>query len=332
MSRVLVTGGAGFIGSHLVDRLVGEGRAVTVLDNLSTGRRENLAEAEARGDVRVAVGSVLDRDAVAAAMAGCSRVFHLAVESVRRSIGRPVENHDVNATGTLLVLEEARRRRVARFVYCSSSEIYGNCGSGPLSEKTLPEPVTVYGASKLAGEHYAKAYHQTYGLPAAIVRPFNTYGPREHESGDSAEVIPRFVVRVLNGLPPVIFGTGNASRDFTYVTETAAGLALAAGCDALIGKTVNIAFGRTITIAEVARTVLRQCGRTDLAPLHIEPRPGDVHVLHADTAFAREALGFAATTPFEDGLGRYVEWFRRRHPDPSVLLEADVRNWAAQPD
>lgn len=331
MSRVLVTGGAGFIGSHLVDRLVAEKRAVTVLDNLSTGSRANLADAERSGDVRVIVGDILDRDAVAAALDGCDEMFHLAVENVRRSIGKPVENHQVNATGTMIALEEARRRRVARFVYCSSSEIYGNCGSGLLSERTLPEPVTVYGASKLAGEHYAKAYHQTYGLPTTVVRPFNTYGPREHERGDSAEVIPRFVARVLSGLPPVIFGTGRASRDFIYVTETVAGLVLAARCDALIGKVANIAYGRTITIAEVAQTIVRQCGRTDLEPVHIEPRPGDVNVLHADTALAREVLGFVAKTSFEEGVGRYIEWFRRRHADPSVLLDADLRNWAAPP-
>jgi len=175
--------------------------------------------------------------AIEAAMAGSDVVFHLAVQCVRRSLGEPLHNHEVNATGTLNVLETARRRRVRRFIYCSSSEVYGNYGCEPLVETaTVCEPATVYGAAKLAGEHYAKAYWQTYGLPTIVVRPFNTYGPREHTSGDLAEVIPRFVIRVLNGLPPVIFGTGENGRDFTYVTETVRGIALAAGCDALVGR------------------------------------------------------------------------------------------------
>ena len=332
MKRVLVTGGAGFIGSHLVDRLVGEGNAVTVLDDLSSGARENLTDALRDGDVRLMVGSILDPATVGAAMEGCDVVFHLAVKCVRSSIGKPLENHHINATGTLLLLEEARRRRISRFVYCSSSEIYGNSGAGRLTEETLPQPVTVYGAGKLAGEHYTKAYFQTYGLPAVVVRPFNTYGPREHERGMSAEVIPRFIGRVLNGLPPVIFGSGNAGRDFTYVTETVTGLALAAHCDALIGNVVNIAYGRMITVAEIAQAVAVQCGRPELKPMHIGARPGDVQTLRADTTLAKNALGFSAQIAFEEGLTRYIEWFRPRHPDVSELLETDVRNWSAPAD
>jgi UDP-glucose 4-epimerase len=260
--RCLVTGGAGFIGSHLVDRLVAESWGVTVLDDFSTGTRANLSEAQSRGDLRIVRGSVLDPPAIEAAMAGSDVVFHLAVQCVRRSLGDPLHNHQVNAAGTLNVLEAARRRRVRRFIYCSSSEVYGNCGCEPLVETTtVCEPATVYGAAKLAGEHYAKAYWQTYGLPTIVVRPFNTYGPREHTSGDLAEVIPRFVIRVLNGLPPVIFGTGENGRDFTYVTETARGIALAAGCDALIGRAVNIAYGEMVTVRQVAEATARLCGR-----------------------------------------------------------------------
>ena len=187
--------------------------------------------------------------------------------------------------------------------------------------------MTVYGAAKLAGEHYAQAYHQTYGLPVVVVRPFNAYGPREHERGDLAEVIPRFVIRLLNGLPPVIFGSGGNGRDFTYVTDTARGLVAAASCDALIGRVVNIACGRMITIRELAEAAARRCGRADLAPLHISPRPGDVIALRADTRRAREVLGFQAGIEFEDGLGRYVDWFRAHHNDPSALLEDELCNW-----
>jgi UDP-glucose 4-epimerase len=325
--RVLVTGGAGFIGSHLVDRLLAEGRRVTVLDDFSSGRRENLATAESQGDLRVIAGSVLDRTALGAAIKGCSRVYHLAVQCVRRSLERPLDNHEINATGTLMALEAARQAGIERFVYCSSSEVYGNCGGERLAEDVACAPVTVYGAAKLAGELYAKAYHQTYGLPIVIVRPFNAYGPREHEQGDLAEVIPRFVIRLLNGLPPIIFGSGGNGRDFTYVTDTVRGIAAAASSDALLGRVVNIAYGRMITIRKLAEAAARRCGRPEIAPQHIAPRPGDVIALQADTLRAREVLGFQAEIDFEDGLGRYIDWFRAHHNDVSALLEDDPCNW-----
>lgn len=325
--RVLVTGGAGFIGSHLVDALIARGDQVVVLDDFSSGSTENLTGALAGGNVRLVEGSVLDRVALDDAIAGCAQVYHLAVQCVRRSLGRPIENHDVNATGTLLTLEAARQAGVGRFLYCSSSEVYGNCGGERLSEETRPQPVTVYGAAKLAGEHYASAYYQTYGLPTVIVRPFNSYGPREHDRGDLAEVIPRFVIRVSNGLPPVIFGSGENGRDFTYVTETAEGILRAADSEALLGKIVNIAYGQMVRVKDVARSVARVCGRPDLEPVSIEPRPGDVMALQAHTGRAKSALGFEARIPFETGLKQYVGWFRDRYPDPRSLLEADVRNW-----
>ena len=327
-SNVLVTGGAGFIGSHLVDVLIAQGCDVTVLDDFSSGERANLDRAQQSGRLRIIEGSILDDDAVAKAMKNAALVFHLAVQCVRRSLGKPLENHDVNATGTIRTLEGARRAGVRRFLYCSSSEVYGNTGIERLLEdETVCAPVTVYGAAKLAGECYAKAYYQTYGLETIVARPFNSYGPREHDQGDLAEVIPRFVIRALNGLPPVIFGDGRGGRDFTYVTETAAGIALAAQCDALVGRVVNLAYGTMITINEVAEAVLRVCGRTDLSPQHIDPRPGDVIALQADTRRAHDVLKFHAAIDFESGLKQYLEWFRERYPDPTALLEQSVQNW-----
>ena len=169
-------------------------------------------------------------------------------------------------------------------------------------------------------------------MPTIVVRPFNTYGPREHTSGDLAEVIPRFVIRVLNGLPPVIFGSGENGRDFTYVTETVRGIALAASCDALVGRVVNVAYGEMVTVRQVAEAIARLCGKPGLAPRFIEPRPGDVRALRADTRLARETLGFAAEVKFEEGLRRYIDWFRATHPDPAVLLEDDIRNWRLPAD
>ena len=169
-------------------------------------------------------------------------------------------------------------------------------------------------------------------MPTIVVRPFNTYGPREHASGDLAEVIPRFVIRVLNGLPPVIFGTGENGRDFTYVTETVRGIALAASCDALVGRAVNIRQGFTLPPGLSAEAIARLCGKPGLAPRFIEPRPGDVRALRADTRLARETLGFAAEVKFEEGLRRYIDWFRATHTDPAALLEDDIRNWRLPAD
>ena len=329
--RVLVTGGAGFIGSHLVDALLAQGHAVTVLDDFSTGSLDNLAQAASSGRLRLLRGSILDSAAVEAAMAGCELVFHLAVQCVRRSLGNPRESHDVNATGSFNVLEAARGLGVRRVVYCSSSEVYGNSSDGLLTEETPCRPVTVYGAAKLAGELYADAYRQTYGLETVIVRPFNAYGPRAPERGMRAEVIPRFLIRALNGLPPVIFGDGSNGRDFTYVEEVARGLLLAGLAPQAAGVTVNIAYGRMVTVREVAEVVLRATGRNDLSAALHTARPGDVHKLHADNRRAEALLGYRPGIRFEDGVARYVAWFTARHPDASALLEDSVENWTMPP-
>lgn len=326
--RVLVTGGAGFIGSHLVDALLEAGHAVSVLDDFSTGSLTNLDQAQAAGGLRVTTGSILSHADIKEAMAGCSRVFHLAVQCVRRSLGNPAESHEVNATGTLNVLEAARQEGVKRFVYCSSSEVYGNSSDGLLSEvATQCRPLTVYGAAKLAGELYARAYHEAYGMETVVVRPFNAYGPRAPETGTRAEVIPRFLIRVLNGLPPVMFGDGSNGRDFTYVAEIARGLKLAGFAPIWDEWPINVAYGRMVTIRDVAEAVLKVTGRNDLAVSSHAPRPGDVYRLHADTGRAANFLGYRAEIAFEDGLRRYIDWFRARHADVAGLLEADIENW-----
>ncbi len=326
--RVLVTGGAGFIGSHLVDALLARGEDVTVLDDLSTGTLDNLENARAAGALRVIEGSILDEAALRSAMEGCDRVFHLAVQCVRRSIGNPMESHEVNATGTLRTLEAARQAGVSRFVYCSSSEVYGNTSTGLLSEaETVCRPVTVYGGAKLAGEHYAAAYRETYGLDTTVVRPFNAYGPRAPHRGERAEVIPRFLIRALSGHAPVIFGDGSNGRDFTYVTDIAAGLVMAGYSDRTIGRTVNIAFGKMITVAQIADAILRRVGRNDLSVAHAGERPGDVYQLNADTRLAEALMGYRASIGFDDGLDRTIAWFRQRFPDPAALMEERVENW-----
>lgn len=326
--NTLVTGGAGFIGSHLVDALIARRQSVTVLDDFSTGSMANLDHAAASGRLTVVNGSVLDEDAVRSSLEDCDAVYHLAVQCVRRSIGLPRESHDVNATGTLTVLEAARQRGVERFIYCSSSEVYGNGSAETLDEETSPlRPTTVYGAAKLAGELYADAYRTTYGLPTTIVRPFNAYGPRAHVRGVRAEVLPRFVIRCLNGRSPVIFGDGSHARDMTYVTDVARGIATAGQSDRCVGQRINIAFGRRITMRELAEAVMRTTGRNDLGIEYADPRPGDVETLEASTRRAAEQLNYRAEIDFDRGLDMFMQWFRSTYPDPTRLLEPEVRNW-----
>ncbi|MEQ9505797.1 MAG: NAD-dependent epimerase/dehydratase family protein [Hyphomonas sp.] len=326
--KYLVTGGAGFIGSHLVDRILAEGHDVVVLDNYASGKKSNLAAALATGRLNLIEGSILSEADLETAMRGVDVVFHLAVECVRKSIGDPVSNHHINATGTLMTLEAARRAKVSRFVYCSSSEVYGNADAGALSEdETVCQPTTVYGASKLVGELYTQAYLHTYNMNTCIVRPFNAFGPREHDQGMLAEVIPRFVIKVMNGQSPTVFGDGSQGRDFTYVTDTADGLWRAAHSDRMAGEIVNLGWGRMVSVKEVAMEIIRQCGRNDIALEHVPERPGDIQSLIARTEKAEYLIGFRPTVTFSDGVSRYVDWFRSVYPDPSLLLEKDYRNW-----
>ena len=261
--RVLVTGGAGFIGSHLVDALAARGDHVTVVDNLSVGVRDNLAHHDP-AQVELHVADVLDAPRMNALVEGVDIVFHLATQCVRLSLFEPELVHRVNTEGTLRMLMAAAAAGVGRFVYVSSSEAFGSAQTVPMAEDHPFDPTTIYGASKLAGEHYTTAFHRTHGLEHVIVRPFNTYGPREHFEGAYGEVIPKFVVRAMNGKRPIIFGDGKQTRDFTFVEDTVRGMLLAAESTGLNGRSVNVARGVEVTITEIARLVLEACGRTDL--------------------------------------------------------------------
>ena len=326
--RVLVTGGAGFIGSHLVDFLVSAGCRVTVLDNFRNGRRENLDEAGRSGRLRILEGDITDPAACAGAMRDADAVFHLACLGVRHSLHDPLENHQVNALGTLRLLEAARSASVGRFLYVSSSEVYGAALEFPLTEQSTTWPTTVYGASKLAGEHYASAFSCCFDLPVIRVRPFNNYGPRAHFEGDSGEVIPRFILRALAGQPPVIFGDGAHTRDFLYVKDCAEALVAIAECDDLLGDLVNLGYGEEITIAALAGLVLSAVNRTDLKPVHEAERPGDVPRLWVDPAKLRRTTGFRPRTAPDAGLASTVAYYRDLYSaDPCCLAEMQTRNW-----
>jgi UDP-glucose 4-epimerase len=325
--RVLVTGGAGFIGSHLVDALAARGDRVVVVDNLSVGSRANLAQHDGGGRVDLHVDDVLDGAKMTALLEGVDVVFHLATQCIRLSLFDPVLVHRVNTEGALRMVMAAIAAGVRRFVYVSSSEAFGTARTVPMSEDHPFDPMTIYGASKLAGEHYVTAFHRTHGLDAVIVRPFNTYGPREHFEGAYGEVIPKFVVRVLNGKPPLVFGDGLQTRDFTFIEDTVRGILLAADATSLTGRSVNIARGAEVSINEIARLVLDACA-SPLQPEHGPDRPADVRRHYADIARARQELGFEPQVNIGEGIRRYVEWFRATFPDPAALLAHErPYNW-----
>jgi len=331
-STALVTGGAGFIGSELVRQLARAGQAVgervVIVDNLINGKRENVEEVLS-DRVQLLTIDVRDTAALAPLLAGVRVVYHLACLGVRHSVHSPVENHEVNATATLHLLAACRAAGVPRFVYVSSSEVYGTAKWAPMTEEHPTLPCTVYGASKLAGECYTRAYYRTYGYPTVVVRPFNTYGPRSHHEGDSGEVIPKFLLRCLAGKPMVIFGDGTQTRDFTYVSDTAAGILLAGEHDAAVGDTINLGFGREVTINDLAAQIAQATGRPDAPVEHDIRRPGDVLRLYADVTHARESLGYAPHVTLREGLGRLLAWYHEQGASPETLLQAEVvHNWA----
>ncbi|NLH47256.1 MAG: NAD-dependent epimerase/dehydratase family protein [Myxococcales bacterium] len=325
--RALITGGAGFIGSALARVLLASFDEITVLDNLATGRRENLAELPP-GRVRFVEGDVRDSRLLDDCLPGAAVVYHLACLGVRHSLHAPRENFSVNAEGTLAVLEAARRHRTPRLVHVSSSEVYGDAGQTPMTEDHPCRPNTVYAAGKLAGEALVRALARTADLPAVIVRPFNTYGPRSHHEGDSGEVIPKFLLRGLAGRPLVVFGDGEQTRDFLYVDDTARGIAAAGLVPAAVGLTLNLGSGREISIRELAGQIGPLIGRPETAIEFAPARPGDTRRLLADAGLARRVLNFTPAVSLEEGLRALLAWYRARPVSPEELLREEITfNW-----
>ncbi len=328
--RVLVTGGTGFIGSELVRLLALQGAHVRVVDNLINGRRENLEGVTGPGSVELVVADIRATEQLFELLHGVDLVYHLACLGVRHSIHSPWENHEVNASGTLGLLQAARSAEVGRLVYVSTSEVYGTAQTVPMTENHPTLPLTVYGASKLAGECYARAFFQTYGFATVVVRPFNAFGPRCHHEGDSGEVIPRFLLRALAGQPLVIFGDGSQTRDFTDVSDTARGILEAGLVDAAVGQTINLGSQQEISILHLAEEVRRVTGRHDARITHDEPRPGDVLRLFAEGTRAQDLLGFRPSISLQQGLIRLRDWYLAQPQSPEELLQFEVlRNWEA---
>jgi UDP-glucose 4-epimerase len=307
-----VTGGAGFIGSHLVEALLVGGCRVAVLDDLSSGNERNLPASDGR--LRFMRGDIRDRRAVESAVAGCEAVFHLAaVVSVPKTTQDPVGSAEVNETGSLNVLDAARRAGAGRFVFASSSAVYGDDPRLPKREDMAPKPLTPYAVQKLAVEYHARVYSGLYGLPSVCLRFFNVFGPRQDPSSPYSGVISIFMTKALTGGVPVIYGDGRQSRDFVFVGDVVQALILAANSAGGSGKVFNVGTGRSVTISALWEMVAALSG-SSAKPVHEPPRPGDVPQSVSTIDAARTELGFAPQMSFEKGLELTIEWYRNAAP------------------
>jgi UDP-glucose 4-epimerase len=303
--RALVTGGAGFIGSHLVERLLGRGDEVRVIDNFSSGKRANL-EPVACSRLTVVEGDVRDAGALRDAARGCEVVFHeAAIVSVPYSVEHPRETHAVNLEGTLNVLDAARHAKTRRVVFASSAAVYGDDPALPKREDMRPSPIAPYGIEKLAGEHYLAVYARLYGLETVALRYFNVFGPRQDPSSAYSGVISIFGLRARRGEGVTIFGDGSASRDFVYVDDVVQANLLAASVPDVSGRVFNVARGESTTLNELAFMVGRVFGRR-LDVTHAPPRAGDIAHSLADVTLARRDLGYEPKVAVEDGLERLM--------------------------
>lgn len=303
----LVTGGAGFIGSHIVEALVRQGERVRVLDDFSTGKRENIAPFIDRIDL--VEGDLADLETVRKVMRGVKFVLHQgALPSVPKSVQDPLATNRANVTGTLNVLVAARDEGVRRVVYAASSSAYGDSPSLPKEESMKPEPLSPYAVQKYTGELYCRNFFTLYGLETVAIRYFNVFGPRQDPNSQYAAVIPRFVTALRDGRPPVIYGDGEQSRDFTYVENVVRANLLALRAPEAAGEMMNFACGTRYTLNELCR-ILQRIFKTSIAPIHEAPRPGDVRHSQADIRKSQRLLGYTAHVSFEEGLRRTVAFF-----------------------
>lgn len=309
MTHYLITGGAGFIGSNIVEELLRRGERVRVLDDFSTGKRENIAPFLAQ--IELIEGDLRDLNAVRRAVAGVDIVLHqAALPSVQRSIDDPLTTHAINATGTLHILEAARDVGVRRVVYASSSSIYGDSPTLPKREDMLPMPKSPYATTKITGEYYCRVFYQVYGLETVALRYFNVFGPRQDPASHYAAVVPRFVTALLRGEPPTVYGDGLQSRDFTYVANIVQANLLAATAPAIAGEVFNVACGERYTLLDLL-SALNDILGTCITPIHAPARSGDVRHSQADIAAIQEKLDYRVEIDFHEGLRRTVDWYRQ---------------------
>ncbi len=314
-SRILVTGGAGFIGSHLTDRLLNEGFEVTVFDNLDTGRLDNIAHHQGRKDFNFIKGDIRDFNLVKKTMKNIDVVFHeAALASVVLSVKNPLLTNDINVTGTLNLLKASSDLHVKRFIYASSAAVYGDTPSPQKREDMTPNPTSPYGVSKLAAENYVKLFHKVYGLETVSLRYFNVYGPRQRFDIQSAYggAITIFTNRLLRNLPPTIYGDGEQTRDFVYIQDVVEANMLALNTKNAAGEVFNIGTGINVSLNQVANTLKEIMNRKNIKNVHADPRPTDIKHGYADINKAQRILGFYPKVPTKEGLTKLVKWYSEK--------------------
>lgn len=311
MAHYLVTGGCGFIGSNIAEHLVREGHRVRVLDNLTTGKRENLSGFDQ--ELELVHGDLLDESAVMRAVEGVDYVLHqAALPSVQRSVEDPLLSNRVNVDGTVTLLRSCVDAGVKRVVYAASSSAYGDQQALVKTEKLLPMPKSPYAVAKLTGEYYLRAFYECYGLETVSLRYFNVFGPRQDPNSEYSAVIPLFITRCLRGEQPVIYGDGTQSRDFTYVENNVRANVLASTAAEAPGKVMNIACGHSYSLLDLLQEINSILG-TSIEPKFSEPRKGDVKHSLADISRARQSIGYDVTVDFHEGLRRTVEYYQSLH-------------------
>jgi UDP-glucose 4-epimerase len=321
--KVLVTGGAGFIGSHLSERLLNEGHDVRVLDNFSTGRRENLLGLT--GDIEVVEGDIQSYERAHTAVKGCEIVVHqAALPSVPRSVQDPLTSNASNVIGTLNVLLAARDSGVARAIYASSSSVYGADETLPKSEDLPATPISPYAVGKLAGEGYCRSFWEVYALETVALRYFNVFGPRQDPLSQYAAVIPSFIEAFLSDRGPVVYGDGTQTRDFTYIDNVVEGTVLALRAEGVAGKVFNIACGEQVSVSRLVDE-LRQITGKNLEPEYAPPRPGELPHSHADVSRATRELGYVPRIGLEEGLRLTTAYFLDQRRSASPAEEVELR-------
>ncbi len=309
-NHYLITGGAGFIGSNLARGLLEQGHKVTVLDNLSTGNRANLADIAA--DIVVIEADVRDTDKMHKACSGIDVILHhAALASVPLSIDDPLATEQINSVGTLNILLAARDQGVKRVVFAGSSSIYGNTRSPASHEKLPSAPLSPYGLSKLTGEGYCQMFHRLYGLETVVLRYFNVFGPRQNPRSQYAAVIPIFITSLLSGQAPTIYGDGEQTRDFTYVANVVHANLLAATSPNAAGHVMNLACGQSVSLNQILSLINQELG-TSIAPVHQPRRVGDIKHSRADITKAQKLLGYEPVVAFDQGLRHTIQWYRER--------------------
>jgi len=310
-SEILVSGGAGFIGSHIVDRLLDEGFKVRVLDNLSTGDVTNLAQYQNKKSFQFIEGDIRNFDLVKRTVKGVDAVFHeAALVSVSRSVENPLLSNEINVTGTVNLLNACVDAHVKRFVLASSCAVYGDTETLPNHENLAPKPLSPYAADKLAAETYAKVFHNVYGLETVSLRYFNVYGPRQ-KYGPYSGVISILINRLLENKPPIIYGDGEQTRDFINVKDVVEANMLALSKGEAVGEVLNISTGEATTINKLTETIQKIMGKTSLKPVHAEPRPGDIKHSYGDITKARKNLEYEPKVQLERGLSELVKSYSK---------------------